>query len=264
MVIEYLVNIKKLTAACLDRSLFTFENWGQFARDFLHLAGNEQYAVRFDNNVRMFLRPNTSDKWVIQETILQDDYRLQAMNLKNATVVDLGANIGVVSISAAARGASHVYAYEPAPANFELLQKNVAANGMESVIRTFNMAATDQETTIEFYLDSANPSGNSMYERRGTRISVQGTTLSRIFEVNGISSCDLLKMDIEGAEFSVLYSTPPELFLRIKRIYLECHKDAQPRHNNTDLSAFLRQQGYRVEISQSIDWRISRLSCERA
>jgi FkbM family methyltransferase len=263
MLIEYLVNVKKLTSACLDRSLFTFENWGQYARDFLNLAGTDQYAVRFDNNVRMFLRPKTSDKWVIQETILQDDYRLQAMDLKNATVVDLGANIGVVSISAAARGAAHVYAYEPAPANFELLTKNVASNVMESVIRTFNMAATDEEKTIEFYLDSANPSGNSMYERRGTRISVQGTTLPRIFEANGIGTCDLLKMDIEGAEFAVLYSTPPELFARIRRIYLECHKSAEARHNDGDLSAFLRQQGYRVEIGRSIDWRISRLYCER-
>jgi hypothetical protein len=126
------------------------------------------------------------------------------------------------------------------------------------------MAATDRETTIEFYLDSANPSGNSMYERRGTRISVQGTTLSSIFETNGIAACDLLKMDIEGAEFAVLYSTPPELFTRIKRIYLECHKAPEPRHNDGDLSAFLRQQGYRVEIGKSLDWRISRLYCERS
>jgi FkbM family methyltransferase len=263
MLIEYLVNVKKLTSACLDRSLFTFENWEQYARDFLRLAGNEQYAVRFDNNVRMFLRPNTSDKWVIQETMLQDDYRLQAMDLKGATVVDLGANIGVVSVSAAARGAAHVYAYEPAPANFELLQKNVASNGMEAVIRTFNMAVTDRDTTIEFYLDSANPSGNSMYERRGTRIRVQGTSLPRIFESNGIGVCDLLKMDIEGAEFSVLYTTPSELFPRITRLYLECHKSSEPRHNDADLSAFLRQQGYRVEIGTSLDWRMSRLYCER-
>ena len=53
-------------------------------------------------------------------------------------------------------------------------------------------------------------------------------------------------------------------FTRIRRIYLECHKAAEPRHNDTDLSAFLRQQGYRVEIGRSIDWRISRLYCERA
>ena len=263
MLIQYLVNVKKLTSAVLDRSLFTFENWGQYARDFLNMAGTSQYAVRFTNNVRMFLRPGTSDKWVIQETILQDDYRLQAMDLKNATVIDLGANIGVVSVSAAAQGAAHVYAYEPAPANFEMLTKNVASNGMESVVRTFNMAAADAEMTLEFYLDSANPSGNSMFERRGTKIDVQGTTLSRIFETNGIGTCDLLKMDIEGAEFAVLYTTPPGLFTRIRRIYLECHKAAAPRHNDTDLSAFLRQQGYRVEIGRSIDWRISRLYCER-
>jgi FkbM family methyltransferase len=263
MVIEYLVNVKKLTSACLDRSLFTFENWGQYARDFLHLAGREEYAVRFDDRVQVFLRPNTSDKWVVQETMLQDDYRLKALDLKGATVLDLGANIGVVSISAAVQGAARVYAYEPAPANFALLTKNITGNQLQSIVRTFNMAVSDAEKDLEFYLDRDNPSGNSMYARRGEAITVRSTTLPRIFEANDIATCDLLKMDVEGAEFPILYTLPGEWFPRIKRIYLECHHASAPRHNSADLMAFLRQQGYRVEKESSLDWRISRLFCER-
>jgi FkbM family methyltransferase len=264
MVIEYLVNVKKLTAACLDRSLFTFENWGQYARDFLNLAGREPYAVRFDSGVEVFLRPNTSDKWVLQETMLQDDYRLKSLDLKGATVLDLGANIGVVSISAATQGAAHVYAYEPAPANFELLMKNVSHNRLQGVVHAFNTAVSDAEQSLQFFLDKDNPSGNSMYARRGTAITVRSTSLPRIFEEHGIETCHLLKMDIEGAEFPVLYTLPEQWFARIQRLYLEVHKGREPRHNTGDLMAFLQQRGFRVEKEASLDWRISRLFCERA
>ena len=100
--LEYLVNVKKLTSACLDRSLFTCDNWRRYALDFLSLGGPDQYALRFDDDLRVLLRPNTTDKWVVQETMLRDDYRLRDMDLRQATVIDLGANIGVVSLRAAA------------------------------------------------------------------------------------------------------------------------------------------------------------------
>jgi FkbM family methyltransferase len=262
--IEYLVNVKKLTAACLDRSLFTCDNWRRYALDFLRLAGPEQYELRFDNDLRVILRPDTSDKWVVQEAMLRDDYRLLTMDLRRATVVDLGANIGAVSVRAAALGAARVYAFEPEPNNYKLLTENIAANRFQSVIRPFDIACTDDEKSVILRLNSANDAGHSIYGGGGEAITVRGTTLARIFETNDIATCDLLKIDVEGSEFPILYTVPPELFPRIKRIHLECHPSPAPRHNRADLAAHLERQGYTVETAKSADWRISRLYCQRA
>jgi FkbM family methyltransferase len=261
--LEYLVNVKKLTSACLDRSLFTCDNWRRYALDFLSLGGPDQYALRFDNDLRVLLRPNTTDKWVVQETMLRDDYRLRDMDLRQATVIDLGANIGVVSLRAAALGAARVFAYEPEPSNYELLTRNVAGNRFQSVIRTFDVACTDQESSVKLHLSSANVAGHSMYGGSGESIAVQSTTLARILETHAIATCDLLKIDVEGSEFPILYTLPTELFSRIKRIYLECHPSATARHNGADLTKYLEQQGYAVEVGKSADWRISRLYCRR-
>lgn len=262
--IEYLVNVKKLTSACLDRSLFSCDNWRRYALDFLHLAGPDQYELRFDNDLRVIVRPDTSDKWVVQEAMLRDDYRLLSMDLTGATVVDLGANIGAVSVRAAALGASRIFAYEPEPNNFTLLTQNIAANRFQSAIRAFDVACTDHENGVTLHLNSDNVAGHSLYGGEGEGITVRSTTLARIFETNDIATCDLLKIDVEGSEFPILYTLPGQLFARIKRIHMECHPSSAPRHNRADLKAYLQKQGYTVETERSADWRISRLYCQRA
>ena len=192
-----------------------------------------------------------------------DDYRLQSLNLHRATVIDLGANIGLVSLRAAALGAAHVYAYEPEPNNYGLLTRNVASNHLDAVIETFAVACTDKEQTLDFYLSTDNVAGHSIYGGDRAKITVTSTTLPRIFETNRIAACDLLKIDVEGSEFPILYSLPPELFARIKRIHLECHHSSLARHNSRDLTGYLKQQGYEVDTVTSVDRRISRLYCRR-
>src|SRR6516165_11969641 len=46
-------------------------------------------------------------------------------------VFDVGANIGVFTLCAAKQGA-HIYAYEPIPQTFEVLQHNIQLHGFES------------------------------------------------------------------------------------------------------------------------------------
>ena len=121
----------------------------------------------------------------------------------------------------------------------------------------------DQEGSVTLHLSSANVAGHSMYGGSGESIAVRSTTLARILETHAIATCDLLKIDVEGSEFPILYTLPTELFSRIKRIYLECHPSATARHNGTDLTQYLEQQGYAVEVEKSADWRISRLYCRR-
>lgn len=66
-------------------------------------------------------------------------------------VVDVGANIGVFALYAALGGARAVYAYEPSAASYDLLRKNIAANGFESVIFAERRAVVGQASnTVKF------------------------------------------------------------------------------------------------------------------
>ena len=57
-------------------------------------------------------------------------------------VFDVGANIGVFTLCAAKQGA-HIYAYEPIPPTFEVLQNNIHLHGFESTAHARNIGLSD-------------------------------------------------------------------------------------------------------------------------
>jgi 31-O-methyltransferase len=58
-------------------------------------------------------------------------------------VVDVGANIGVFTLYAAKQGAQ-VYAYEPMPPTYAVLQQNVEAHGLGRLVRIRNIGLSDR------------------------------------------------------------------------------------------------------------------------
>lgn len=113
-------------------------------------------------------------------------------------IVDLGANIGIASLWFYDQYPyAQIEAYEPDPETFKILQKNVAHLG----VKTIQKAISGSNESIKFF-HSFRSIGSSLIELGETTkiIEVEGITLDSIIG-NGI---DILKIDIEGAEFEVL------------------------------------------------------------
>jgi FkbM family methyltransferase len=72
------------------------------------------------------------------------------------TFLDLGANIGLISIPLAVRRDVSCYAFEPEPLNYELLCRNAAAHAVSQKIKTFNLALYSEKTTLSFELSAEN------------------------------------------------------------------------------------------------------------
>jgi FkbM family methyltransferase len=121
-------------------------------------------------------------------------------------VLDVGANIGYYTLIFA-RGVGpegRVFAFEPEPGNFALLQENVAANGYRNVTLS-RLAASDRAGRARLYLDPVNAGDCRIYDSRDNRPSVEIETvrLDDVFEASP-ERIDLIKMDIQGAEAAAL------------------------------------------------------------
>src|SRR3990167_2652221 len=96
---------------------------------------------------------------------------------KKDTVIDIGAHIGSFSIFAArdAQGGKG-YSFEPDPANFAQLTKNINANRAENVTASKRAVYT---TSGEAYLSQniLNSAERSLYQKGGKRVRVPTTTL---------------------------------------------------------------------------------------
>lgn len=136
-------------------------------------------------------------------------------------ILDIGANIGAFAAWAINRwpGAT-IHCYEPVPANFQMLTKNLAPIGAVVIPRMVAVGTTGGRI---MYLGRDNCGEASFY--RGpeqTEESIVVTTISPL----ALPSADILKLDVEGAEVEVLEGMAEIAF---DVILMEYHSEAKRR-----------------------------------
>lgn len=123
--------------------------------------------------------------------------------------LDVGANIGWYSllVSRLSHGDCRVFAFEPDPDNFSLLEHNLALNNAVAVTPV-NKAAGEQSASLELHKYGPGNTGRHslLAIHDGQTVSVQVISLDDFWreQALGDSPVRLLKMDIEGYELFAL------------------------------------------------------------
>ena len=128
-----------------------------------------------------------------------------------ATIYDVGANIGYVSLllAKAAGVGGHVYAFEALPENAERWRTNIRLNGMDSRLTLINAAVTQASGPVRFLVHASGGMGKvdgSAGREDGYRseITVPGFSLDEFVFGQAHPHPQVIKMDIEGGEVLAL------------------------------------------------------------
>jgi len=122
--------------------------------------------------------------------------------------VDIGAHVGYFTLLAAKRvgPVGTVLAFEPDADNHAALLKNIAMNNYQN-ITVARQAVSDREGYAQLHLTQTGSGRHSMFHHglpeRGS-VDIETTTLDATLEELGWPHVDLIKIDVEGAEVSVL------------------------------------------------------------
>jgi len=172
------------------------------------------------------------------------------------TVVDIGANVGYYTlIAASVVGASgKVYAFEPEPSNYELLTRNIAANGHKNVLPSPE-AVSDRVGSMKLYIDSQNFGNRSFSQRNivhdGGAVDVNTTTLDSLCLSGKIANqIDVMKIDAQGAEGFIVEGATRVLQDQRPKILLE-FEPGMLKNNGTEpleLIEKLKNYGYNVKL----------------
>lgn len=128
--------------------------------------------------------------------------------------VDVGANIGYFSVLAASviGECGKVFAFEPDPDNFRLLQANAALNGLQERISAAEAGLAETAADGRLFLSEDNLGDHQIFGAGPERNSVP------ISLVNGsqylgprLQRLDLLKVDTQGSEYQVMAGLLPLL-----------------------------------------------------
>jgi len=123
----------------------------------------------------------------------------------DAVAIDVGANIGVISlILSRCLSDGHVFAFEPSPTVFRLLEANLEGNEAPNVT-PFRQAVGSRKGTLEFLDASAygHIVQSESMEDGSDVVAVDVVTLDQFVADNSVDRVDFLKVDTEGFEHDV-------------------------------------------------------------
>ena len=232
--------------------LFGFDNPVLLARIFLNLAQPGIQIVRLRKRGLQFRVRGAMDVWSIKETFLDRFYEKYGFTIQpHWKVIDIGAGLGDYTLYAAmTQLTSQVFSFEPYPESFGLMQENLRLNAITNV-QAFDQAIGAASGELILDLSSGEPLQFQSQLKQAVHVekglSVSSLSLVDALTKLGLESCDLLKLDCEGAEYAILFGVPQPVLERIQRIVMEYHDDPN-QYSHADLTRFLKESGFVVEI----------------
>jgi FkbM family methyltransferase len=189
-------------------------------------------------------------RFAVYELFADDAYQLRWFTRglrKDAVVLDLGGHIGSFSLAISQLfPQAHVDAYEPTPFTAGYLRRNVELNGLSDRLRVFESAVSARPGVLVMAImdDGSAHNGVMLSGAPGTSsIEVPSTGLDDVF-AEAPGPVDLIKFDIEGAEYEAILESSRDLWQPVQRVVMEYHR--MPGRSWADLETFFASVGLEV------------------
>lgn len=231
----------------------TYKNWYTLVYPMTRILKKDR-ILKVRGGGRIYVRSVFGPDFVVtHEMFSRDDYGLKNVSLNNASpiILDIGANIGTFAMFAInLYKHATIFAYEPEESNYRVLLNNINLNKVADNVFPYQLAVADNSGERELFL-STSEYAHSLEKGRVRCVSgnkkITCTTIEDIMTKHGIKFIDLLKLDIEGSEFEVLYKLPEKIYHNINYIAFEIHEHG--KYSADELLAFLKKKRFDMACS---------------
>jgi FkbM family methyltransferase len=233
--LKFLLNSRKI-----------FKNWYIFPLIYFNFSKTEYSIFETFDNIKLKIRNHSTDLMALTNVWIIREYENEKISIKdNDTIIDIGAHIGLFSlfVSQFCKNGK-IFSFEPISENYDLLKSNISLNNSKNIFPT-NCAVSKTLSKIKIFLND-DQSGHSIMSDTDSSVIVDSILLKDIFDLNKITTCNLLKLDCEGAEYEIINSLPQEYFEKIEKIVIEYHfADSKPELSS-NLFQKLCDMGFKI------------------
>ena len=164
-------------------------------------------------------------------------------------IFDIGANIGYYTVQFCRMlHTGEVHAFEPCSYQFTVLNKNIALNKIANVVANKVIISDTGNMTRKIYFSGMDNTGSSSLEVTTAEFEeVECTTVDSYCGQKNIDTIDVVKVDVEGHELSVLKGMSQMLRRgKITRIFLEINSHALSAAGTSanEIISYLHQFSY--------------------
>jgi FkbM family methyltransferase len=226
MTVTEWVLYKFRAARTLGRMIRWLSNWKDVWSAYR--AGLPLPPLQFRYGFTLHHGTHDSPIALLHEVFGERHYRRHLHSPVEGVMIDLGANIGAVSLDWARRVRPlRIHAYEPNPSTNKVLRQNIEANGLASRVIVYDEAVGRDSGQLRLWtnVNSMTTTGYSDAPpaQSAVQISVPLIDLNEVVRRAGGGPVALLKIDTEGAEADTLEGASPVTLGAIRQVILEYH-----------------------------------------
>ena len=179
------------------------------------------------------LRIDDSDIRVFKQIFVDNEY--DSLNLPDTakTIIDLGANIGLSALFFIKKFPdARIVAVEPDAVNFLIMEKNLETFSKSVSFLQAAIWPTDGEVTLVTEDDNHASLGawgvRTEASNGNPALSVKAVSIPTIMKQYGMDFVDILKVDIEGAEYELFEKNYEDWIDKVGLIIIETHDRFKP------------------------------------
>ena len=216
--------------------------------DYLYKQGSFRNVTRNGINLKLDIS-HVVDHYIYFGNKDADYDSIKKSIINSKTIIDIGANIGTTSLYfASLNSTAKIYAFEPHPNSFKRAIENVSLNTFTN-IQLLNIGLGEKKETVKLYeVNEHNPGMNRIIaENKNLPYkTIEIESLDTICTVHGIAHVDMIKLDVEGFEYSVLKGAKETIIKSKPTLFIELN-DSNLKENNSsakELLTLLISYGY--------------------
>ncbi|MDO8573473.1 MAG: FkbM family methyltransferase [Candidatus Daviesbacteria bacterium] len=179
--------------------------WWKVNQLFFHLPA----IVTFNNNKMQFICPPASSYGSLVVYCNLPEYPemvfLEKILKSNSIFIDVGANIGVYTILAAAKiKKGKIYSFEPIPSVLNILYQNIRINNANDRVKVIEKVVSDKNGNEKFVIQDISEYSHISSNQTSKSVLMPSVKLDDFCDKEKISFIDVVKIDVEGEELKVL------------------------------------------------------------
>lgn len=233
--------------------------------------------ISFANDLEFYyLSSREETEYIYSEIFTEQQYLRNGIVINEGDCIfDVGANIGLFSLFVnRIQPQVKIYAFEPIKETFLTLEENIRLHNLNN-IQLFNCGITSENNPEKIFIFYPNMAGNSTtkpgemiadgddvkdeidseliedlfvdFFREEQQVKCAVRTLSSVIQELGIKAIDLLKIDVEGAEYEVLEGIEENDWPKIKQIVGEVHNK---KGRLDKIQNLLTSQGFKIKLEK--------------
>ena len=177
---------------------------------------------------------------------------------KDPIIIDCGFKYGEFAIPFLKKYGGKAICLEPTSESVDIFLKSENSNiGLNIDLYTAALWLNNEKLT--FYVLEKQMSSNSVFKRKPSKIN-KGKVFNRVVNTMTLEDCikkcngkpiDLLKVDIEGAEWEVFFNMPRTWLEPIQQISIELHTEFSGGKSVNNIISLLQKNGFKINKDTS-------------